>query len=250
MSLSFAGRIALVTGGGSGIGRAVCRTLAKDGARVVAADINQKAAEETVSMLINPGDHLALSVNVADKASVASLVRSVIEQLKAPPNLLANVAGITQDNFLLQMDEQSFMNVIDVNLKGTFLVTQAVTSALQEHEITSGSIVNIASIVSKTGNMGQCNYASSKAGVQAFTKTAALELARVGVRVNCVLPGFVDTAMVTTVPEKVLTMLLKNVPLRRLGQPEEIAEVVAFLLSDKSSYMTGASVEVTGGLAM
>ncbi|XP_071520156.1 estradiol 17-beta-dehydrogenase 8-like isoform X3 [Panulirus ornatus] len=201
-------------------------------------------------MLINPGDHLALSVNVADKASVASLVRSVIEQLKAPPNLLANVAGITQDNFLLQMDEQSFMNVIDVNLKGTFLVTQAVTSALQEHEITSGSIVNIASIVSKTGNMGQCNYASSKAGVQAFTKTAALELARVGVRVNCVLPGFVDTAMVTTVPEKVLTMLLKNVPLRRLGQPEEIAEVVAFLLSDKSSYMTGASVEVTGGLAM
>lgn len=250
MSLSFAGRIALVTGGGSGIGRAVCRTLAKDGARVVAADINQNAAEETVSMLINPGDHLALSVNVADKASVASLVRSVIEQLKAPPNLLANVAGITQDNFLLQMDEQSFMNVIDVNLKGTFLVTQAVTSALQEHEITSGSIVNIASIVGKTGNIGQCNYAASKAGVQAFTKTAALELARVGVRVNCVLPGFVDTAMVATVPEKVRTMLLKNVPLRRLGQPEEIAEVVAFLLSDKSSYMTGANIEVTGGLAM
>ncbi|XP_042241246.1 estradiol 17-beta-dehydrogenase 8-like [Homarus americanus] len=246
----FAGRIALVTGGGGGIGRAVCRILARDGARVVATDINSKSVEETVSMLVNPGEHVALSMNVTDKASVESVVKATIDKLQAPPSLVANIAGITQDNFLLKMEERSFMDVLDVNVKGTFLVTQVVTSALVEHGITSGSIVNLSSIMGKTGNIGQCNYGASKAAVQGLTKSSALELARVGVRVNCVLPGFTQTPMVETVPEKVQKKVLKLTPLNRFAQPEEIAEVVAFLLSDKSSFMTGSCVEVTGGLGM
>ncbi|KAG7158349.1 Estradiol 17-beta-dehydrogenase 8-like 3 [Homarus americanus] len=207
-------------GGGGGIGRAVCRILARDGARVVATDINSKSVEETVSMLVNPGEHVALSMNVTDKASVESVVKATIDKLQAPPSL------------------------------GTFLVTQVVTSALVEHGITSGSIVNLSSIMGKTGNIGQCNYGASKAAVQGLTKSSALELARVGVRVNCVLPGFTQTPMVETVPEKVQKKVLKLTPLNRFAQPEEIAEVVAFLLSDKSSFMTGSCVEVTGGLGM
>lgn len=250
MSSLFSGRVALVTGAGGGIGRAVCRILAKDGARVVATDVNHKGAEETVSMLVDPSEHMALSVDVTNKASVDSAIKSAIDKLQIPPSLIANAAGIKQDNFLLQMDEQSFMDVLNVNVKGTFLVTQAATTALLDHNLTSGSIVNFSSIVGKIGNIGQCNYSASKAGVQALTKSSALELARVGVRVNCVLPGFIQTSMVETVPEKVKNMMLKLTPLRRLAQPEEVAEVVAFLLSDKSSFMTGACVEVTGGLAM
>lgn len=239
-----------MTGAGGGIGRAVCRILARDGARVVATDLNQKAAEDTVSMLINPDVHMALGIDVTNKTSIESVIKSAFDKFQTPPCLIANAAGITRDNFLLQMDEQAFMDVLDVNVKGTFLVTQVATTALLEHDLTSGSIVNFSSIVGKTGNIGQCNYSASKAAVQALTKSSALELARVGVRVNCVLPGFTNTSMVETVPEKVKNKLLKLTPLNRLAQPEEIAEVVAFLLSEKSSFMTGACVEVTGGLAM
>lgn len=249
------GKIALVTGGGNGIGRAICRILARDGAQVVAADMDLAAAQKTVHMLkgtptSDTGDHLALKIDVTDKVSVESAISSTFDKFKAPPCLVANSAGIIKDNFLLQMKEKAFMDVLDVNLKGTFLVTQAAATALVEHDISSGAIVNISSIAGKVAAMGQCNYSASKAGVIALTKVSATELARIGVRVNCVLPGYTETAMVADVPEKVVNLVLKMTPLKRLGQPEEIAEVVAFLLSDKSRFMTGASVEVTGGLGM
>lgn len=246
----FAGKLAMVTGGGSGIGRAVCRVLAREGARVVAADLNPDAAQQTVDMLINPNNHLAVSMNVVEKASIASAIRTSVEKYSTPPSLVANAAGITRDNFLLQMDENTFMEVLDVNVKGSFLVTQLVAGQLVEHGLKDGAIVNLSSIIGKTGNLGQCNYAASKAAVNGFTKTAARELAKLGIRVNSVLPGFTRTPMTETVPDKVIEKLLKLIPLHRVAEPEEIAEVVAFLLSDKSSYMTGTCVEVTGGLAM
>lgn len=246
----FAGKLAMVTGGGSGIGRAVCRVLAREGARVVAADLNPDAAQQTVDMLINPNNHLAVSMNVVEKASIASAIRTSVEKYSTPPSLVANAAGITRDNFLLQMEENTFMEVLDVNVKGSFLVTQLVAGQLVEHGLKDGAIVNLSSIIGKTGNLGQCNYAASKAAVNGFTKTAARELAKLGIRVNSVLPGFTRTPMTETVPDKVIEKLLKLIPLHRVAEPEEIAEVVAFLLSDKSSYMTGTCVEVTGGLAM
>lgn len=248
--MMFAGKLAMVTGGGSGIGRAVCRVLAREGARVVAADLNPDAAQQTVDMLINPNNHLAVSMNVVEKASIASAIRTSVEKYSTPPSLVANAAGITRDNFLLQMDENTFMEVLDVNVKGSFLVTQLVAGQLVEHGLKDGAIVNLSSIIGKTGNLGQCNYAASKAAVNGFTKTAARELAKLGIRVNSVLPGFTRTPMTETVPDKVIEKLLKLIPLHRVAEPEEIAEVVAFLLSDKSSYMTGTCVEVTGGLAM
>ncbi|XP_045109046.1 estradiol 17-beta-dehydrogenase 8-like isoform X1 [Portunus trituberculatus] len=244
------GKIALVTGGGSGIGRAVCRLLARDGARVVATDMDGGAAQETINMLKDRDDHLSLKMDVTDKTSVESAISAAIDKYKAPPSLITNAAGIIRDNFMLQMDEKSFMEVLDVNLKGTYLVTQVATMALAEHDASSGSIVNISSISGKLGTIGQSNYSASKAGVIGFTKSTAMELASMGVRVNCVLPGFTQTAMVGGVPDKVVKLILKMTPLKRMAQPEEIAEVVAFLLSDKSSFMTGASVEVTGGLGM
>ncbi|KAK3872582.1 hypothetical protein Pcinc_022341 [Petrolisthes cinctipes] len=242
-----ANKIALVTGGGNGIGRALCRLLARNGARVVAADRVSTSAQETVNSLSNPRSHLALELDVSDKSSVETGIKCIIETFKAPPSLVANVAGITRDFPILQMDERAFTDVIDVNLKGTFLVTQAAVKALVEHGGKDGAIVNVSSISSK-GNYGQANYSASKAGVEAFTRTAAIELAKLGVRVNCVMPGFTRTAMVETVPEKVKQQILMITPLKRFGQPEEVAEVIAFLLSDKSSFMTGASVKVTGGM--
>lgn len=246
----FAGKLALVTGGGSGIGRAVCRVLARDGAKVIAADMNIASANKTLEMLINPSDHMAVEMNIAESSSVKSAWEKAMEVYSSPPSLVANAAGITKDNWLLRMDEKEFTDVVDVNLKGTFLVTQTAAYAMADAGIDNGAIVNISSVVAKSGNLGQCNYSASKAAVECFSKTAAQELGKMGVRINVVLPGFIDTPMVKTVPEKVQNMLLQMTPLGRLGEPEEVAEVVAFLLSDKSSFMTGACVDVTGGLNM
>ncbi|XP_023215722.1 estradiol 17-beta-dehydrogenase 8-like [Centruroides sculpturatus] len=148
------------------------------------------------------------------------------------------------------MTEQMFDDVIKVNLKGTYLVMQAASKLMIQEKVTNGCIVNISSVVGKVGNMGQCNYAASKAGVEALTKSAAKELARYGIRCNAVMPGFIDTPMVSTVPEKVMDNILKQTPLRRKGKPEEIADVCAFLASCKSSYITGEIIQVSGGLYM
>ncbi|XP_048345477.1 (3R)-3-hydroxyacyl-CoA dehydrogenase isoform X3 [Sphaerodactylus townsendi] len=165
-----------------------------------------------------------------------------------PATICVNCAGITTDEFLLKQTEEAFDAVLRVNLKGTFLVTQAVAQALVASGAPGGSIINMGSIVGKVGNLGQVNYAASKAGVEALTKTAAKELARYGIRCNTVLPGFVRSPMTDKVPQKVLDKFAAMVPLGRLGEPEDVADVCAFLASDESRYITGASVEVTGGL--
>lgn len=243
----FSGKVALVTGGGSGIGRAVCQVLARDGARVSVCDINLKSAEETVESMKNPGDHLALCMDVAKKEQVHDGLRVTQEKMKATPTLLVNCAGIGRPAPFLEMTEENFMQVINVNLKGTFLVSQAVCKAMLERgEAQGGAVVNIASITGKTGFANNGQYAASKGGVMAFSKTCAKELAKTGIRVNCLMPGPIRTPMLAF-PQQVIDEFLKRNPLGRMGEPEEVAEMAAFLLSEKSSYLLGSCVEVTGG---
>lgn len=246
-------RLALVTGGGSGIGRAVCLRLASEGASVVVADISQESASETLGRL--PGDlrgqgHMAAVVDVSSKESVKKLLTRIQTHYFQPPSMCVNAAGITEDDFLLNMAEDQFDKVLQVNLKGSFLVLQAVAQALVACGAPKGSIVTVGSIVGKVGNIGQANYGASKAGVEGLTRTAAKELSRFGIRCNCVLPGFISTPMTDKVPEKVISKMKSLVPLGRMGEPAEVADVCAFLVSDDSRYITGASVEVTGGLFM
>ncbi|XP_068189512.1 LOW QUALITY PROTEIN: (3R)-3-hydroxyacyl-CoA dehydrogenase [Antennarius striatus] len=244
-------RLTLVTGGGSGIGRAVCQRFAAEGASVVVADISEESAKDTLESL--PSDlsgqgHMAAVVDVSSKDSVKTLVTSIQTHYFHPPSVCVNAAGITQDDFLLNMEEDQFDKVIQVNLKGSFLVTQAVAQALVACGAPKGSIITVGSIVGKVGNIGQSNYSASKAGVEGLTRTSAKELSRFGIRCNCVLPGFISTPMTDKVPEKVIDKMKSLVPLGRMGQPAEVADVCAFLASDDSRYITGASIEVTGGL--
>ncbi|KAF6364565.1 hydroxysteroid 17-beta dehydrogenase 8 [Rhinolophus ferrumequinum] len=262
--------LALVTGAGSGIGRAVCVRLAREGASVAACDLDGAAARETVGLLGGPGNvegvprgaHAAFQVDVSEAVAARQLLEQVQACFSRPPSVVVSCAGVTRDGFLLHMSENDWDKVIAVNLKGIFLVTQAAAQALVSNG-GRGSIINISSIVGKVGNMGQINYAASKAGVIGLTQTAALELGRLvrhlgvqgallrhGIRCNSVLPGFITTPMTQKVPQKVLDKVTGKIPMGHLGDPEDVADVVAFLASDDSRYITGASVEVTGGLFM
>jgi len=265
------GRLALVTGGGRGIGRAVCQVLARENAKVVVTDLSLDSCQETQASL-RPDDHHAIAGDVSSKDSVSECFKQILEKYKRAPDIVVNSAGITKDGFLLRMKEEDFEQVIDVNLKGTFLVTQTAASLMKEQKL-AGSIVNIASIVGRTGNIGQANYTASKAGVIGFTKTAAKELGKFGIRVNVILPGFIKTPMTDVVPDKLKLMVQFQIPLsssernpadnswsRRLaeraagrtlgdfGEPQDIAEAAAFLASSKARYMNGATVDVNGGL--
>ncbi|XP_012059835.1 PREDICTED: estradiol 17-beta-dehydrogenase 8 [Atta cephalotes] len=248
MSKLVAGKLAFVTGAGSGIGKEVCRVFAREGAIVVATDQNIKTATETIATLEGAG-HTALDVQVTDRNSVETAFKHVLEQFSRPPTVIVNSAGIIRDNFLIKLSDNNFDDVINVNLKGTFLVMQTAVKAMIEANATKdSSIINISSIVGKNGNIGQSNYSASKAGVVAMTKSASMEFGQFGIRVNVVLPGFIDTSMTMTIPDKVKELFIKNISLQRMGKPQEVAEVIAFLASDKSAYINGTSIEVTGGI--
>ncbi|MEE6518854.1 hypothetical protein FKM82_030145 [Ascaphus truei] len=243
--------LALVTGGGSGIGRAVSQRLSLEGASVAVVDLDVSSAIETLQMLSRglPGqEHEAFAADVSQLQSVEALMEQVQSRFSLSPRIAVNSAGITRDEFLLRLSEESFDSVLSVNLKGPFLITQAVARAVVASGQNGGSIINIGSIVGKVGNLGQSNYAASKAGVEGLTRTAAKELARFGIRCNTVVPGFISTPMTQRVPQKVLDKFAGMIPLGRLGDPEDVADVCAFLASDDSKYITGASIEVTGGL--
>ncbi|CAI2348621.1 unnamed protein product [Caenorhabditis sp. 36 PRJEB53466] len=227
-------KLAIVTGGGSGIGREVCKKLAASGARLIVTDLNESAAGSTIDSLAGSG-HAAFRMDVSKIVEVNKF-KEYLGSFDSPPAVLVNCAGITKDSTLLKMREEQWKDVIDVNLTSIFL------SPL--------SIVNVSSIVGKIGNFGQTNYAATKAGVIGFTKSAARELATKKIRVNAVLPGFIRTPMTEAMPPKVLEGMVSMVPQRRLGEPEEIADAVLFLASDMSSYVTGTTIEVTGGLGM
>ncbi|XP_028642309.1 LOW QUALITY PROTEIN: estradiol 17-beta-dehydrogenase 8 [Grammomys surdaster] len=252
--------LALVTGSGvpslgagSGIGRAISVRLAAEGAAVAACDLDEAAALDTVRLLGSPGSedgaprgkHAAFQADVSQGPAARRLLEQVQACFSRPPSVVVSCAGITRDEFLLHMSEEDWDSVIAVNLKGTFLVTQAAAQALVSSG-SRGSIINISSIVGKVGNIGQTNYASSKAGVIGLTQTAARELGRHGIRCNSVLPGFIATPMTQKMPEKVKDKVTAMIPLGHMGDPEDVADVVAFLASEDSGYITGAAVEVSG----
>ncbi|XP_036319015.1 estradiol 17-beta-dehydrogenase 8 [Rhagoletis pomonella] len=241
------GKLAIVTGAGSGIGRATCRILARDGAKVIAADRNLRAAEQTVKDIGNDRA-FALELDVSSLESVSKGVTSSIEHFKQPPSIVVNAAGITRDGYLLKLTEKDYDDVYKVNLKGTFLMTQQFARAMIEHHVRNGSIINISSIVARISNPGQANYAATKAGVISLTEIAAKEFGKFGIRVNSILPGFIDTPMVDVIPEQIKEEIFRRCPMGRLGRPEEVADVIAFLACEKSSYVNGAAIEVTGGL--
>lgn len=240
-------KVALVTGAARGLGEAISRVLAKEGAQVAITDLDSKACQAVINSLESPANHLATQVNVTSKDSISEAMQKIQDKYSQPPSIIVNSAGITKDKYLLRMSEETFDQVIEVNLKGTYLLNQICATALKEQSL-PGSIINISSIVGKTGNVGQANYTASKAGVIAFTKTAAKELGKYGIRVNCICPGFIQTAMTDAVPEHVQQMILFQIPLGHFGEPNDIAETVAFLASDKAKYINGAAIDVNGGL--
>lgn len=244
------GKGALVTGAGRGLGRAIAVRLANEGAIVAVNDLKLEAAEEVADVISRSGGKAhAFKGDVSDTSEVQRLVE-LAQSALGPLSVLVNNAGIVRDALLTKMHSEDFDAVIRINLKGVFNCTQAFTKALLGRSKTSGtvsaSVVNIASI-SYLGNVGQTNYTAAKAGVVGMTQTWALELARHGVRVNAVAPGLMDTDMARGVPEAVLSRLLTQIPLGRLGRPEELASLVAFLASDASSYMTGQVIHLDGG---
>jgi len=252
------GKLALVTGAASGIGFQVAKKFAQQGATICMVDM-QKDITAVLSELSQSDRHLNHSSYICD-VSQSTDVNTLFKEIKAKypehkvPSIIVNSAGITRDNFLVKISEEDFDKVIDVNLKGTFLVTQAAAKELianyspQSSPKSYASIINLSSIVGKLGNAGQASYAASKAGVDGLTKSCARELGRYKIRCNTILPGFIRTPMTDHVPEKVLQRIVAMIPMQRMGDPEEIANLSLFLASDLSSYITGASIDCNGGL--
>ena len=242
------GKVCLITGAGQGIGEATALKFAREGAVVVVCDLKQAQVEAVAEACRAAGARADGHVmDVTDRAQVDAVVAEVIAT-HGRLDVLVNNAGITQDARLQKMTIEQFDRVIDVNLRGVFHCAQAVAGHMTQQG--SGVILNASSVVGLYGNFGQTNYAASKFGVIGFTKTWARELSPKGVRVNAVCPGFITTPMLATVPDKVLEDLAAKVPLKRLGQAEEIANTYAFLASDEASYINGAVIEVDGGLTL
>jgi len=241
-------KVCIVSGSGRGIGRTIALKFAKEGGRVVIWDVDINSAEKTSADCKNFGvDSMCQKVNVTDREEIQKSVAEIKEKF-GQIDILVNNAGITRDALLNQMEEKMWDAVIDVNLKGTFNCTQFVVPVMEEKS--RGSIVNIASVVGIYGNMGQTNYAASKAGIIGMTKSWAKEFARNGIRVNAVAPGFIKTPMTEKVPEKVISYMVKRTSLRRMGEVEEVANAVLFLSSDEASFITGHILQVDGGLTL
>jgi 3-oxoacyl-[acyl-carrier protein] reductase len=243
-----AGKVSIITGAAQGIGLATALKFAREGAIVVVCDVKQAAVDEAVKQCLAAGAQaVGFVVDVTQRDMVDATVKAVLENF-GRIDVLVNNAGITQDARLQKMTLEQFDRVIDVNLRGVFHCTQAVADAMVAQG--SGVILNASSVVGIYGNFGQTNYAATKFGVIGFTKTWSRELGPKGIRVNAVAPGFVATPILSTMPEKVVDEMKNRVPLKRLGQPEDIANVYAFLASDEAAYVNGAVLEVAGGMTV
>ena len=240
---------AVVTGATRGIGREIAFTLAENGANVA---INYRTLNEDVERLIEElksyGTNIvAVKCDISDEEEVKNFIAESKKQLGSI-DILINNAGITKDGLLMRMKEKDFSDVLDVNLKGTFITTREAASIMMKQR--HGKIINISSVVGDIGNAGQCNYAASKAGVIGFSKSVARELASRNITVNVVAPGFINTDMTGVLPEKVKESMLQGIPLKRIGEPKDIANAVLFLASDLSNYITGQVINVDGGMVM
>ncbi|MED3573449.1 3-oxoacyl-[acyl-carrier-protein] reductase [Cytobacillus praedii] len=243
------GKVALVTGASRGIGREIALGLAKQGADVV---VNYSGREERANQVVAEIKELgrnaiAVQCDVSNGESVGNMVKATIDTY-GKLDILVNNAGITKDNLLMRMKEEEWDDVININLKGVFLCTKAVTRQMMKQR--SGRIINISSIVGVSGNPGQANYVAAKSGVIGLTKTTAKELSSRGITVNAIAPGFITTDMTDKLTEDVKDQMLKQIPLARFGEPSDIANVVVFLASEDSRYMTGQTLHVDGGMVM
>jgi 3-oxoacyl-[acyl-carrier protein] reductase len=241
-------KVAVVTGAAQGIGLATALKFAREGALVQLCDLRVDAVEAAVAACRSAGGHAqGHLVDVTQRDAVDAVVAAVLRE-QGRIDVLVNNAGITKDARLQKMTMAQFDAVIDVNLRGVFHCAQAVVDAMLAQG--SGVILNASSVVGLYGNFGQTNYAASKFGVIGFTKTWSRELGPKGIRVNAVAPGFIETPILATIPDKVLQHMREQVPLHRLGRPEEVANVYAFLASDEASYINGAVIEVSGGMTV
>ena len=246
-------RIVVVTGGSRGIGRAICIALAAPDTRIFFnyfspsdPDAEAAAAAETEKLIAEAqGSAASKSVNIAKENEVVEFFKEIIDKT-GRIDVLVNNAGITKDGLLVRMKEQDWDAVLNINLKGAFTCTKIVSKVMMQQRY--GRIINMASVVGVTGNVGQANYSASKAGLIGLTKTAAKELAPRGITVNAIAPGFIETDMTASLSEKARNAMLSQVPLGRPGYPEDIAAAVAFLASDSASYITGQVIHVSGGM--
>ncbi|UOQ87392.1 3-oxoacyl-[acyl-carrier-protein] reductase [Gracilibacillus salinarum] len=242
-------QVALVTGASRGIGREIALTFARNGAKVV---VNYSGSEEKAQAVVNEiiengGEAIKLQANVSDEADVKAMVKETIQAFGSL-DILVNNAGITKDNLLMRMSEADFEDVIDINLKGVFLTTKAVSRQMMKQR--QGRIINVSSVVGISGNPGQANYVSAKAGVIGLTKSTAKEFAARNILVNAIAPGFIATDMTDKLTEEQKEQMLSLIPLNKLGKAEDVANVALFLASEQSNYITGQTIQVDGGMIM
>ena len=248
LNFSLEGKVALVTGASYGIGFAIASAFAEQGAKVCFNDINQELVDKGMAAYAAKGIKAHGYVcDVTDEPAVQAMVATIAKEV-GTIDILVNNAGITRDGLLMRMKEEDFDKVIEINLKGTFLITKSVIPYMLKKR--DGKIINLASVVGVTGNAGQCNYSASKAGIIGFTKSIAKELASRNIRANAIAPGFIDTDMTSILSDEVKDSINVQIPMKRMGTTQEIANVAYFLGCEESSYITGQVINIDGGMVM
>jgi len=242
------GKVAIVTGGSRGIGKQICLRLSREGAKIAIFDIEEALLKEVAAQIKDIGSEvLPLGVDISNFEKVDRAVKKVIDRFERT-DILVNNAGVNEDKLLLRMREEDWDKVLQVNLKGTFNCLRAVIRTMVKQR--EGRVINISSVIGLRGNIGQANYAASKAGIIGLTKSVAKEVGRYGITVNAIAPGFINTSMTEKLQEKEKEKFISQIPAGRMGKPEEVANLVSFLASDEAGYITGEVIKIDGGMAI